>query len=260
MDVIRDVMKDLSPLNRFIFPAPKPSYSLNARFKDASLVKIALSPRTMYALEYHNPSYESCIVYFHANACDLGNVSSHLHHLHKMLKVNVLAPEYSGYGVCSENGGMSERRAHEMNAMCARYLKNVRGYSPHNLFVFGRSIGTGIAMDFVHYHSLETSIGGVILHSPYRSIKSLTYDFLGIANVFIFERFDTYAKIKTLTSPLLIVHSKNDEVIPFSHAQDIYDACPSTRKVLITQRGLDHNAELSETCLEGIKLFINRIS
>lgn len=55
---------------------------------------------------------DKLIIYFHANAEDLGNSYLFLDHLRTQLKVNVLAPEYPGYGIYREARMVDKNRKH----------------------------------------------------------------------------------------------------------------------------------------------------
>jgi predicted alpha/beta hydrolase family esterase len=58
----------------------------------------------------------------------------------------------------------------ENSSVVIKYLINEIGFSEKNVYVIGRSIGTGPA---THVASLFKKIGGLILISPFSSIKEV---------------------------------------------------------------------------------------
>jgi fermentation-respiration switch protein FrsA (DUF1100 family) len=45
-------------------------------------------------------------------------------------------------------------------------------------------------------------------------------------------RFDTAASVSKVKIPVLVVHSEDDEIIPFAHARTIFDAANAPKKLL----------------------------
>ncbi|MDI6797838.1 MAG: alpha/beta hydrolase, partial [Desulfatibacillaceae bacterium] len=41
--------------------------------------------------------------------------------------------------------------------------------------------------------------------------------------------------------PTLVIHAQYDHIIPFSHGQALFDACPSQRKLFYEVPGANHN-------------------
>jgi fermentation-respiration switch protein FrsA (DUF1100 family) len=52
-------------------------------------------------------------------------------------------------------------------------------------------------------------------------------------------RYDTLSKIGSVKVPLLSLHSREDEIVPFSQAEQVFAAAPGPKK-LVEIRG-DHN-------------------
>jgi hypothetical protein len=45
------------------------------------------------------------------------------------------------------------------------------------------------------------------------------------------DPFDNFAVLRRYTGPLLLVHGKQDEVIPYSHSKRLLDAAPNARLI-----------------------------
>ena len=94
------------------------------------------------------------------------------------------------------------------------------GIKKENLFIFGRSIGTGPA-------TLLASLfkpAGLIIMSPYTSIKAVTAH---VTNKFfsylIATHFNNKEAIKNVTSPVLFIHGMKDTLIPSAHSEELYE-------------------------------------
>lgn len=90
------------------------------------------------------------------------------------------------------------------------------GISPSDIYIFGRSIGTGLAC---HLASIEKP-GGVILMSAYTSIKKLVSELSSTFVGFFFnERFNNLELMKNVNSPCLLIHGYEDNLIRCTHSE-----------------------------------------
>jgi hypothetical protein len=92
------------------------------------------------------------ILYSHGNAEDLGMLSSYLADLSKILHVNILAYDYTGYGYSNRHLAKHSKSMEKLPSeqhcyadICAAYdyLIRLRGIPPRHIILFGRSIGSG---------------------------------------------------------------------------------------------------------------------
>jgi pimeloyl-ACP methyl ester carboxylesterase len=83
------------------------------------------------------------ILYFHGNAEDIGYAAEFTKRLSTGLKANVLAVEYPGYGIYE--GETSAETIIEDAEIVFDFLTQELGIKSENIFVFGRSIGSGPA-------------------------------------------------------------------------------------------------------------------
>lgn len=80
------------------------------------------------------------------------------------------------------------------------------------LMVVGRSIGSGPACEIGSKKKPQC----IVLISPFMSIKKLSGDMsLGIASLFVTERFDNLGCLDTFQSPVLLIHGKADTLIKY---------------------------------------------
>ncbi len=180
------------------------------------------------------PGANYTILHSHGNAEDLGDV---LFILRKVqgLGFNVFAYDYQGYG--QSGGSPSETNAYADINAAYRYLTQNLQIPAKQILVYGRSIGSGPSVDLAS----RQPVGGLILESPFLSISR----FLASFNVFPFDKFPNLAKIKQVKSPVLIMHGRKDQVIPFTQGEELYNAANSPKQNLWVDTA-EHNDFIDE--------------
>lgn len=78
-------------------------------------------------------------------------------------------------------------------------------------------------INFVVHH-FRYEVGAVILHSPLMS--GMRVAFPATRRTWFFDAFPSIDKVPKVTSPVLVIHGTEDEVIDFSHGLTIYEKCP----------------------------------
>jgi uncharacterized protein len=156
------------------------------------------------------------LVFFHGNGDDLESAAP-VAAIYIRAGYGVLIAEYRGYsglpGAPTEAGLYADARAY-VSALLAT------GVQERNLVLFGRSLGTGVAAQM----ATEFDAGGLILLSPYRSLPEVAkshFWFLPV-DLLLKDRYETGAKIKAITVPLLVANGGQDQVIPPSQGRDLF--------------------------------------
>jgi hypothetical protein len=105
-----------------------------------------------------------------------------------------------------------------------------QGQAPDRVLIFGRSLGGAIATDL----ATRVAAAGLIVESSFTSVPDRAAELYPFAPVRWLARiqFDSLHKIKALAMPLLVVHSREDELIPFAHGQRLFDAAQSPKTLL----------------------------
>jgi fermentation-respiration switch protein FrsA (DUF1100 family) len=114
-----------------------------------------------------------------------------------------------------------------------------RALPPHAIIVYGESLGTAVAVD------LATTVpaAGVIIEEPFTSIADVgqkMFPFVPV-RLLVRNKYDTLSKIARINAPLLIFHSRDDEIFAFRHAERLL-AAAQTPKQLIELRGTHNDA------------------
>jgi uncharacterized protein len=171
------------------------------------------------------------VMFFHGNA---GNISHRLDTiaLHHTLGHNVFIIDYRGYGTSS--GRASEEGLH-LDAIAAwNYLTRTRAIKAGDIVLHGRSLGAAVANRL----GLQTRPGAVISESAFTSIPDVAAELYPFLPVRLLARihFPNADRIGGLSAPVLIAHSTDDQLIPYSHAERLMNAARDGTQML-TMRG-----------------------
>ena len=144
-----------------------------------------------------------------------------LDHMRTALRINMMAVEYPGYGIYEDNGGPTEDKIYRDAELVYNFVQWIAGLREKDIIVLGRSLGSGPA---THIAS-KFEPGGLILMSPYTSIKNVATNKVGFLSFLLAEQFNNLARMDKVTCPTFIVHGQLDRLIPISHAYALKDRC-----------------------------------
>lgn len=163
----------------------------------------------------------------HGNA---GNISHRLEsvRLFHGLGLAVFIFDYRGYGESS--GSPGETGTYRDAEAAWRYLTETRGIAPEEIVIFGRSLGAAVAAHLARDHAPRA----LILESTFTSVPDLGaehYPWLPV-RMFARIRYETRATLTAIHTPLLIVHSRDDDLIPFQHGERLFAAANEPKQFL----------------------------
>ncbi|MBY0271395.1 MAG: alpha/beta hydrolase [Burkholderiales bacterium] len=178
------------------------------------------------------------VLLLHGNAGSIAERIDYLPHFHAM-GYAVLLPDYRGYG--ASTGKPSEQGTY-LDAQAAwRWLTGERGIKPGAIVVAGESLGGAVAAEL----AARVQPGSLILISTFTSVQDLgseIYPWLPVRLISRY-RYDTLAHLRNFRGPVLIAHSRDDEIVPFAHAERLF-AAASGDKALLEMRGGHNNGFL----------------
>jgi hypothetical protein len=154
----------------------------------------------------------------HGNA---GNISHRLDLASLLLEAGagVLLLEYRGYG--KSDGKPGEEKTYR-DAQAAYHWLTAKGVAPTNIIAYGESLGGGVACEL----AVREKLGGLILQSTFTSLADLgaeIYPWLPVRLVSTIK-YNTRAKLPKVRVPVLILHSRQDDLIAFHHAEENFAA------------------------------------
>ncbi len=192
------------------------------------------------------------LVFFHGNA---GNISHRLDSLKVFndLGLATLIFDYRGYG--RSQGQPSEQGTYRDAKATWRYLVEERRIAAQDIVFFGRSLGAAIAVHLATEHTPKA----LILESAFTSVPDMAaevYPFLPVRWLARF-RYDTEAYLQSVSCPVLIVHSREDDIIPFAHGRRLFAVAHEPKQLLEIRGGHNDGFIVSrQTYVDGLDTFL----
>ena len=193
------------------------------------------------------------VIFLHGNA---STIASRLNILHydrlAQLGVNVFAPEYRGYGGVD---GVPTEAGIEADARTAYdYLRRELHADPKRIVIYGWSLGSAVAVDLAS----QVQEAAVVLEGAPASIVAIgqqQYPFFPI-RLLIRNPFESIAKIGRIGSPVLFLHSPEDEVIPITEGRRLFDAAPQPKQFVEVRGGHVYACERDPRLFPAIRAFL----
>lgn len=195
------------------------------------------------------------VLYFHGNA---GNISHRLHTLRQFhdLGLSVFIIDYRGYG--QSEGSPSEYGLYRDAEAAWQYLTENRGIAVNDIVIYGRSLGASVAA----WLAVDRGPRALILDSAFTSVPDIgqeVYPWLPVRLLSRFQHATSEHVIKT-NCPLLIVHSRDDEIVPFHHGEALFSAANEPRTFLELRGGHNDAHFTSEAIyIDGLGRFLRSV-
>ena len=204
---------------------------------------------------FPNKTAKHTLLFFHGNA---GNISHRLDKallLHS-LGLNVFLFDYRGYG--KSDGTPSEAGVYRDASAAYNYLVKHLGVPENAIILYGESLGGAIAIDVAKKQNPAALITEEAF-SSLRDMGKVVYPFIPSSS--ISNKFDSVSKISSVRCPKLIIHSINDEIVPFGQSVKLYNAA-SKPKEMLEIRGTHNTAfqDSIEHYRHGIDNFIEALN
>jgi len=216
--------------DRMIFHPQASSY-----IDDSDIIKIDVADgEQISALYLINPDAEFTILYSHGNAEDIGQLRPILERFYNA-GYSILAYDYRGYG--TSDGKASEKNTYEDVVAAYEYLTGKAGIPSSQIVAVGRSVGGGVATHL----ACRKKIGGLILES------SFVTAFRVVTRIPLvpFDKFRNIDKIKKINCPVLIIHGKDDDVVPVWHGKKLFEKANEPKFCLWVDNA-GHNDDLAQ--------------
>jgi fermentation-respiration switch protein FrsA (DUF1100 family) len=167
------------------------------------------------------------VLFCHGNA---GNVSHRLDFLliFNRLGLSTFIFDYRGYG---KSGGLPSEQGTYLDAEAAwHYLVQERKILPEHIIIFGRSLGGSIAAWLAQDHHP----GMLIVESTFTSLRDMVKDrFPWVpARLVRNYQYDTRQYLQNTRCPVLIIHSRDDDLIPFRRGEELYEVAKGPKEFL----------------------------
>ena len=173
------------------------------------------------------PNAYKTILFCHGNG---GNISHRIETLkifHR-LGLSTFLFDYRGFG---ESEGSPDEEGTYRDAEAAwKYLTETLHISPSQIIIVGRSLGGPIAANLAQSRQSK----GLIIESSFTSAPDIGRKFFPFLPVKLIARFyySTDKYLKEVKCPILVVHSSNDDLIPFEHGKSLFESAPEPKQFL----------------------------
>jgi pimeloyl-ACP methyl ester carboxylesterase len=147
------------------------------------------------------------------------------------IRANFFVFDYRGFG--RNDGTATEEGTYTDAAAALGWLYQRADIDPATIFLYGFSLGTGIATEL----ATREQCAGLILRAPFTSVRDLAIDrhpwirapllpapWLPLTN------YNTLAKIRHLDRPLLVMHGDSDRTVPEYMGKRVFDAAPGPKR------------------------------
>jgi fermentation-respiration switch protein FrsA (DUF1100 family) len=196
-------------------------------------------------------------LFFHGNA---GNISDRTDQVKvfRDLGINALLFDYRGYG--KSKGKIVKEEDLYLDAEAAlRYLLEEKEIPIRDVIFWGRSLGGAIAIEMATRHDVLL----LIVESTFTSIKEMAKRNLWYIPIDLLLRyhFDSFQKSQSISTRTLVIHSTDDEMIPFDYGRRLFKNLLG-EKYFLEIRG-SHNygfIQSKDTYLSGIRNFLQHDS
>ncbi len=192
------------------------------------------------------------LLYFTGNG---GSVAGRAHKIDEITRAGygLFMLNYRGFG---GSEGSPTEADNVADAELAYDLLMERGLKPSDIVIYGESLGTSVATQL----SLKRPAKALVLEAPFTSavaVGRLTWWFLPLRLVMV-DTYKTINFIDRVSMPLLIVHGKQDSVIPLRMAEQLYAKAPEPKQMEVFPEA-DHNDLYEHGAFVTVDEFLQRL-
>jgi hypothetical protein len=159
----------------------------------------------------------------HGNA---GNISHRLSLCEALLETGacVFVFDYRGYG---QSEGRPGEEGTYLDAQAAHSWLRQKGFDGARIIPYGESLGGAVAAEL----ALRETVGGIVLQSTFTSIPDIGAEFFPRLMVRLINtiKYDTQSKLPRIHVPVLVLHSKTDELVRHHHAEKNFAAANESK-------------------------------
>lgn len=202
-----------------------------------------------------NSASKNILLILHGNG---GNMSYSLSLIKILygLPISILIIDYQAYG--KSEGIPSEENLYSDAQTAYNYLVNNKKYKPEQVILMGTSLGGAVVSDL----AVKNKVKALILQSTFTSAKDMAKKINPLYRwplILIRTNFDNLRKVKDINIPLLVLHSKDDEVIPYEMSVSIYKNANQPKQIHLSKGYKHDDLVLSKNYIGIIREFMKKI-
>jgi fermentation-respiration switch protein FrsA (DUF1100 family) len=186
--------------------------------------------KQLYGWYYARPQSKYTVLLSHGNG---GNVSYRQDTVEMLVKTgaSVFIYDYRGYGRCT---GVPDVEGICVDAKSAYdYLNVQRGIPADRIILYGESLGCAVT----NYLATQRQCSGIILQSGFASLSRIATEIFPLLVLYpgpllSDPPLDNLSIVRGPHPPLLVVHGRQDETVPFAHAAAVFKAASEPKRFL----------------------------
>lgn len=197
-------------------------------------------------------SARGLVLVFHGNAGNIGHRLDYLRMFHDLGYASLIL-DYRGYGRSS--GRPSEKGTYLDAGAAWRHATQMLGYPAAKIVLFGESMGGAVAAQL----ATAQRPAALVLASTFTSVPDLGAGIYPWLPVRLLARigYDTRERLTMIASPVMVIHSRDDDIIPFAHGEQLFAAARPPKRFLEIEGSHNDGFVFSrETWVRGLDDFL----
>jgi len=216
---------------------------------------------------YHGMMYQSSdeiaplVIYFGGN----GEVSHRHMRMREMLGqweyfagYHYLFIDYEGYGL--NDGHPHYRNMYEQALAVFDYAVTLPIVDSNRIVAMGYSLGTGSAV----YLAANRPVAGLIIAAPFANGYDLYNNvlpiFRGPVRLLVRQKFPSDEHAPDVTSPVLVIASRRDEIVPFSSSEQLSRLFPGEVDFMILDDARHNDIFQAEGVFDRVEAFLEKVA
>jgi pimeloyl-ACP methyl ester carboxylesterase len=199
------------------------------------------------------PDAGAWVIFLHGNDSNLASRMNVLHYERlRALGVNVLAPEYRGFGGLGgvpTEGGLADDATHWYG-----YLRRQKNVDPGRIVIYGWSLGSAVAVTLAS----RVPEAAVILEGAPASIVAIGQQRYPIfpVRLLIHNPFESIQRVGSIQAPMLFLHSPEDVVVPIAEGRRLFTAAATSKQFVEVSGGHVYASEKDPRFFPTIQSFL----
>tara|TARA_Y100001970_G_C14239657_1_gene864091 strand:+ start:1521 stop:2357 length:837 start_codon:yes stop_codon:yes gene_type:complete len=240
---------------KLLYQPGENNYSGDQLLVDIEEIKILTEDNIELLSWFHKKDLKKykTILFFHGNAGNLENRIHKINHF-KDMKINFIIVSWRGFS--GNKGQPTEKGLYKDGKSAVKWLK-MKGVEEEDIVIYGESLGTGIAIEIAQ----NKNFAGIILESPFTSMVDAgktQYPYLPV-RFLLKDKYESDKKIKKVKSPILIMHGKIDQIVPFYMGKKMYEIANEPKFSYFSKYD-DHMMEFNENMLKTLRTFLDGLN
>lgn len=195
------------------------------------------------------------MLFIHGNAENVAMLVPEMKLIGDRCRMTIFFFDYRGFG--KSHGAPSEKTVLADTQSAIDWYCDDASIEPHDLYLFGRSLGGGMAV----HAAAQNSPRGLILDRTFSSTVDVAASrfWWWPVRMVMRNRFPSHVRLPHYDGPILQMHGDVDEIIPLWSAQRLFETATSNDKEFMLIPGLYHNDPWPTAFVDRVSAFVDRI-